>query len=238
MIGYIYGLFDSRRPLHLWEMRYIGKTIQAPNERLTGHRSDCNKVGGKRRWVCNWFAKVEREGGTVVIRILETHEAEDKESLNALLGPREVAWIAEGRSQGWDLTNGTDGGEGMVGYHHTSEAKAKISKANSNPSPETRARKSVANRNRSPEARAKLSESSKGNQHGLGYKHTPEDIVRIIESNQTRIISEETRAKHRANFYKQPHPRLGTHHSPESKAKIGAATRERNDRRRQNAANE
>src|ERR1039458_8870354 len=176
LIGYIYGLFAADQPIYLWECRYIGKTRQTLKEWLWRHESEV--ASGKLTKRCNWFRSVLTRGSHVEMRVLETHVAPDKVALDAILMPREKAWIAEGRRQGWRLTNGTDGGEGVVGDELTEENRRNISKGRQGrvTKDETRAKLSAASKGRThpPETRAKLSEINKGNQNALGRVWTPE----------------------------------------------------------------
>jgi len=99
----------------------------------------------------------------------------------------EIAWIAYGKNEGWRLANGTDGGEGILGYVHSSETRAKISTAGKGRrgpwlgkhfSPETRAKMSIVGKNRhfSLETRAKISASKKGALHPMFGKHYSPEI--------------------------------------------------------------
>lgn len=99
---------------------------------------------------------------------------------------RERYWIAFYREQGLDLANGTDGGDGVHGMRHTDEAKAKIGAA------------------------------SKGNQHGKGYKLTPEQKARQVAALKGHAVKPDTGEKIAAT--KRGKPR-----SEETKAKMSAA---------------
>lgn len=78
-------------------------------------------------------------------------------------------------SNGYNLT---DGGEGIVGYHHSDETRCKIGDILRNPSSETR---------------AKMSQASKGRQSWLGKTHTAETLAKMSESAKRRGP---TRVKH------------------------------------------
>lgn len=94
----------------------------------------------------------------------------------------EVERIAMWRSDGTDLANLTNGGEGSSGRKHTEEWK----RANS---------ERMKRRVLSPETKAKLSASKMGNKHGLGFKKTPEQIEKTASASRGRPKSAETRAK-------------------------------------------
>ena len=194
--GYVYGLFDSRQPLELGYCRYVGRTVQKLNERLSVHLRDAKK--GNQTHRSYWIRSVINEGGTVVIWCLEAHENGDKLVLNDDLNTRERAWITSGREQGWNLTNHTDGGDGCLGLVHSAETRSKISEAKKNPSSETRAalsaaRKRQANpmlgRQQTVESRAKISAAK------VGYRHTESTIAKISRANTGKKRTLETRAK-------------------------------------------
>jgi hypothetical protein len=83
-------------------VRYIGKTRRSLPSRLAGHLQDARngKTSRKSRWIQNMISVGRFPEITLV------GEAQGN-------GNREeIAWIAYGRSVGWELTNGTDGGSG------------------------------------------------------------------------------------------------------------------------------
>ena len=124
MIGTIYGLFASDRPD---ECRYIGKTTTEIEKRLLGHLRTANSLH-RSTYRDKWIRNVYARNATVVIRALETCEIVAKR--DNVLSQRERAWIANGKRQGWTLTNATDGGEGTSGFKRTPEMNAKIGNAN------------------------------------------------------------------------------------------------------------
>jgi hypothetical protein len=94
-----------------------------------------------------------------------------------------------------DLGNGilhnlTDGGDG--GTNPSKETRNKIGAASRNRSTKTRIKMSNSAKNKPPiseKTRKKMSDAQKGR------KHNTETKEKIIASNKTRIISDETRAK-------------------------------------------
>ncbi len=117
-MGVIYGLFDPREPMWLWEVRYIGQTIKTPPERLAGHVWEANR-SERTSHTLRWMRKLLREGVRPVIHVLERCADDTKNE-------REILWIAEGRRQGWRLTNASDGGESNAGFKHTPESREKM----------------------------------------------------------------------------------------------------------------
>jgi hypothetical protein len=98
------------------------------------------------------------------------------------------------------LRNLTDGGDGISGFNH---------------SPETRAKMSIAKKDikKSPETIAKMSAARKGK------KLSPEHIAKMSEAHTGKKLSPEHRAKLSA-------AQKGKKHSPETRAKMSAAKKD------------
>jgi len=104
---------DSTHP------RYIGKTIRDSFEKYVRcHISGSNSTKidrlGKIVFCCNsyksnWIRKVIQEGFDIVI----TYIGECDNTYGHDWQKFEQAWIAYGRAEGWELTNGTIGGDGI-----------------------------------------------------------------------------------------------------------------------------
>lgn len=115
MKNIIYGLTDPRTG----EIRYIGKStngMRRPNIHSTPSclRDETHKT--------HWIRELRRNGLRYGIVVLAT--TADKCELNKL----EKALIAKARSDGWRLTNATDGGDGQSpGYITRNETKRKLS---------------------------------------------------------------------------------------------------------------
>lgn len=115
-MGVIYALCDP----NTGEVRYVGKTVRAVEDRVKGH------VQGS-RWMETHCARWLRKLGTAPdVLILE--ETDD-------LDRAERDWIAGLRAIGYRLTNLTNGGTGndgtmkpFIGHSHTPELKAAWSK--------------------------------------------------------------------------------------------------------------
>ncbi len=111
-LGTVYALADPRTG----RIRYIGKTLTVPRDRLKRHLSDAAR--GKLWRVSNWLRSLPTEPKLVVL----------EECAPALLGEAEADWIAYFRSLGTDLTNLTDGG-GSAGFTLSAETREKIGAA-------------------------------------------------------------------------------------------------------------
>jgi hypothetical protein len=114
----IYALVDPRRS-GKDAVRYIGVTHGSLRRRLTVHLADarCHKDGPNHR--VHWLMSLLSAGVTPQIVALETV---DRDGFK-----RECQVIAEYRSEGYDLTNTTDGGEGTLGYVVSPDVKARNS---------------------------------------------------------------------------------------------------------------
>lgn len=95
--------------------------------------------------------------------------------------------------------NITDGGEGMTGFHHTEEARIKISEAH----------KGKPRKPFSEEHRRKISEALKGK--GKGRHRTEESKQKISEALKGKIVSDEHRRKlsevHKGRLFADEHRR-------------------------------
>jgi len=99
-LTWIYGLVDPRDG----QVRYIGKTGCRLSLRLSRHIAAAKHEADNFCHRVNWIRELLGLGLLPEIRGLERNPADWAEA--------EVRWIQHGRSQGWDLTNGTLGGEG------------------------------------------------------------------------------------------------------------------------------
>lgn len=119
-VASIYGL-------HLGDhdFRYIGQTTQAPHVRLAQHKR--NPKYYERIAVSKWILKHGAEN--IQMCIIEEFNLEDL----IYLDEREIFHIAQARTYYGPNLNLTDGGmgtSGHLGWHHTPEARAKISASN------------------------------------------------------------------------------------------------------------
>lgn len=143
MAGTIYALATPEG-----EIRYCGKTVKLPPERMSGHRDAAYRF--RNRHVNHWLRSIYDAGSEPKMVVCETVDLDglDRAQQMAKLNEAERRWIAQLRVLGFRLTNATDGGDGRHGY------KA---------SEETRRRQSVALKGRklSPEQCALMSENAR-----------------------------------------------------------------------------
>lgn len=180
----IYALLDPRTG----EVRYIGKTYRSKQRRLRQHINDSRSGRSNTHAAC-WVRSLLNEGLEPVAKTIEvvTENWED----------RERYWIRYFRKR-FDLTNSCDGGRGVrVGYKHTAEARANMSRAQRNRPPrgpmseeaKENLRAAAMGRVIGPEARAKLSKA------GMGRKHTAEAKAKMREAHLGKVFSAEHREK-------------------------------------------
>jgi ribosomal protein S16 len=151
-------------------------------------RDECFYVGkgkGKRAYVMvkrnrhhlAIQAKVSREGSAIEVRMVATGLTEE-DAFNL-----EKERIRFWRAAGADLTNMTDGGDGVIGYIFTKDVREKMS---------------ISQKKRGPrnphsiEARAKISKSNIGSKRRLGKTH----------SDKTKNVLSELGKKNIAKFKK------------------------------------
>lgn len=146
--------------------RYIGKTAQSEiNERLRNHLKDktkCRRV--------SWLKSLK--GVVPKVEIL-AELANEKDALE-----EEKYLISLFRYLGADLTNQTDGGDGISGYRHTRETRDKMSK-------------SRKGHFVSEETRRKLSESNRKRTRKRGqWHHTPESKAKLTGRRARKVVDE------------------------------------------------
>lgn len=167
----------------------------------------------------HWHRTEKKHG--IIVRIV-AHWIDERDAFE-----HERQLIAEYRAAGHPLCNKTDGGDGISGYRHKPETRAKW--ANRTNSPEHRAAIRAANTGivRSPEFRAKISAAL------IGRPVSAETRAKISAAHKGRKLTEEARAKisaslagRRLSEAEKERLRPLTH-SPESRAKQAAAMRGR-----------
>ena len=210
--AFIYYLCDPRDPSHI---RYVGKAKNTTS-RLKKHISDVYKRPGNHR-LC-WIKSLLTDGVSPKLVIIEGVAENNWQE-------RERFWISKFRSDGHNLTNSTDGGDGIVNL--TEFARKRISEAHKGKiiTAAHRAAVSAAQKGRkaSQETRAKLSAMRRG------IKFTEEHKSKLSESLKGRKLSQETKEKLSRIF--TGHPRslfwVGRQHRPESIAKMSASKKGR-----------
>ncbi len=129
----IYGLVDPRTQM----VRYVGKSSDGMLRPNT-HRSPSVLRLYRETTRSIWIQELLGLGldyTVVVLEFIPAPEARSnlcwwRASQNpTVINDAECWWIAFGRAAGWDLTNSTEGGEGVPGLVHTTEAKRQISDA-------------------------------------------------------------------------------------------------------------
>lgn len=169
----------------------------------------------------NIIAKA-RKMGMEIPNVIIRDELTEREAFEI-----EIAFIkAIGRTPNGPLTNCTDGGEGISGHIHSSDAKAKISAAGMGRkhSDERRARASISRKGekRSDEARARMSAAQK-------TRPPMSDETRAKISAASRNISDETRARigaaHKGRIFSADH--LAKINAANTGKKRSAESRER-----------
>lgn len=114
MVYTIYGLYEPTGAI-----RYIGYTSKGLKERLKSHlgilRPSKAVVGRRCHRIC-WLQSLKDKGFKPIIREIDTTDTLEK----ALC--LEVYWISTYRKTGADLTNSTNGGEGVPGIKWNEES--------------------------------------------------------------------------------------------------------------------
>lgn len=182
MVCSVYALFSTRDG----EIRYIGQTTKDLKHRMSRHRDRAGR-GSPIHLYC-WMRKEVADGFSVEHFVLsdmaEWHETEKE-------------MIHQYRSVGARLLNVTSGGEGVIGYRHSEETRAKMSLTHVGKPYELTERRKAAlamasKRLNSPSAREKQAQTLRGR------KLTQESIDKRTQSRRAAdgyVPSEETRAK-------------------------------------------
>lgn len=211
----VYGLFDPE----LSRLRYIGITINPLERRLSQHIREINRPGCARRrreWIVGLLASGRRPQ-IRALAIVDRRLACDCERVT----------IARAKQHGYDLVNGTSGGQGILGHKFTAESRAKMSASQ-------KARKREP---WSDEVKQKMADARRR------HWQNPENRARLVDKMWGRPMSEKTKSmlalanqtpEYRAKFLaglKTRRPR-----GPQTQAakeKIAEAARRRWERKRQ-----
>ena len=183
--GVVYGLVDPRNGV----VRYVGKTVKALCARFTGHTKSARDGGTtyKDRWIRSLFA----DGLSPIPAILLVARREE-------LAEEEIALIAAFRKEcalhGLTLTNGTDGGDGMLGCPPWNKGRTKETDLRIALNGE-RISASLTGRRLSPEHASVLGDRCRGKH--LSAQHKAK-LVASHKGMSGRTHTPETRAKMRA----------------------------------------
>lgn len=156
------------------EIRYIGITSENLSKRLGKHVYEA-KTGGK-NYRCNWIRSLLKENIKPEIHLLDSLPSWEDACKS------EIQTIKELREIGYRLVNGTDGGEGSVGFKHTEESKAKLSAA-------MKGKQTRLGKQHSDETKTKISAAH------TGRKHTAEARQNMSAAGKGRKFSEDHRKK-------------------------------------------
>ena len=172
--GIIYGLVDLKRKHY--QVRYIGKTIFTVKKRLANHFKDANygkKICHRIKWI-KWMQKNNRIITTVILARVPIEELNNKE----------IEIIKSYRDRGYDLVNGTDGGDGMNGA--SEEVRRKIGKANGGTN------NGMYGKKHTPETLALYSKTRLGRR---GKKHNIHTRRKISEARKGQRIPDNVKEK-------------------------------------------
>lgn len=170
---FVYALVDPTNE----EVRYVGWTIN-PESRLKDHLKVAQN-GRERNHRTNWILSLLKQGQQPIIRVLESEVSD--------FAGRERYWISHFRSLGCKLTNGTDGGEGMLGWSPSEQQRKKISEVmrelwKLKPNP-------FLGKKHTAESRAKMSAWQIGRTLPIATR------LKLSEIRRHQVFSAETRSK-------------------------------------------
>lgn len=179
---FVYGLVDVSRPN---EVRYVGKTTRAIDDRLKEHVETANFTKDYR---ATWIRSVYRNGSRV--SAVPLCYALSLEHLDQV----ERDCIAQWRRFGARLTNLTEGGTGWTaGMRHSDEAKRKMSEK----------ARAVVHAPHSPERKAKISASLIRKKHTRGVQKSIDHRTKISLSLKGRPLTESQKRNIAAAHYRR-----------------------------------
>ena len=199
----IYALLDPRTD----EPRYVGKTNQTLSARINAHmqdRSACHRV--------HWMAELARYGLKPYAEVLEDVGS------GRPWQQAEREWIASFKSAGFNLTNNTDGGDGVCGLPPETREKMRQTWIGRKHKPETLAKLRAARALRvtTDATRAKHSSSMRGRVITWGDKIAVS--IRKLNQAQAKRISDRIAAGELVTDLAEEY---GMHRTSISKIKAG-----------------
>jgi len=199
----IYFLVDPRTD----EIRYVGKTEQKLEARITSHMRD-RENSHKVHWL-NQLRKENLRPRGVILSVVNDGECW-KEA--------ERYWIAKLKEMGARLTNNTIGGDGVSGVSGPSKERMLATWRGRKHSPETIEKLKIARAKRitSEETKAKMSRSQKGRK--ITWADALSNAVRKLNREQAQQICERIKNGERVTAIAKE---LGMHRTSISKIKMG-----------------
>lgn len=205
----VYVLVDPRVTDPVLRIRYVGWTRQSLSRRLSGHLSTARCSTKTKMHRLAWIRSVMRAGFTPGIELY----AEIPAGHGAA---SEVAAIRLLRLLDADLTNGTAGGDGVVGHVHSEQTRRRLSEAHTGRRLPQGHREKLAEHWRrfwsDPESRAKALKAK------LGHLVTREGRANMSAAQRGHPVSDAQRAKIAATL-------TGRKASDATRAKQSAAIR-------------
>jgi len=187
MIYYIYTLSEDT----IENVRYIGYS-KDPRHRLRVHQRESNlRVKNHKT---DWIKKMIKEEKEIILNIIDSAKDDEIKKL-------EKYYIKKYRDDGYNLTNSTDGGDGLI--NPTPEVRERMSKNNPRLglnkgrklSEELKKRLSDANKGKtvSEETRRKLSIANAGKIISEEHKKILSEKMKGNKNSQGRILSKKNR---------------------------------------------
>jgi hypothetical protein len=196
---YIYGLVDPRNSA----IRYVGKSIR-PKERLKDH---IQRASRSRRRKARWINSLCAIGLQPQLVYLE-------ETIDEFWEDRERWWIKHCKELGYDLTNHTEGGDGV--HKPDEESRKRLSESRKKLFTNAEFKSKMQEVYRNPERRRKISE-------GLTNKpKDPEHISKLPQNKSGWKQSEEAKKKISVGLRGNKNAK-GKKHTEETKEKISEA---------------
>ena len=181
---FIYGLFDPRD----YRLRYIGKADNI-QKRISKHITTAKH--GQRTHKDDWVRLLLSQGLEPSIEILEEVPIDKWQE-------SEMAWIADCKRFGLDLTNNTIGGGGITGLSEEAIESIRRKATGRRHTEETKRKLSEMFKGRTgTRLGAKLTDESKQRMRTakLGKKQTDEQIAKRVAGMKGHVTSEETKKK-------------------------------------------